>query len=305
MAKGVRSLISGVRAIAGLAVVAIVFLVLPATRPGDPSSTVAQALAAQAVGSAADQMTISGYWSSVLTPRSCAPLSETPAPLEMYCQDGTSGITDVAEFVLTRDVSGRTTPATGTFLTPFVPEALATRYRLYDVDPSIGSLGPFPITVRGHFNDDRASDCRPSARQLCADRLVVDEVISLDTAWDGEIAAPATRDGNPVGKLFERSSCAGDVPYTFEGWSTTTELKMRFQRDGQVYGMVTRDIVLVGGDEWNDDPYGSDLKFRVWGRQICIAEQGEDGVVLYDIVPGSATVEWSDGVWTKGEAPIR
>lgn len=59
-------------------------------------------------------------------------------------------------------------------------------------------------------------------------------------------------------------------------------------------------FLVPGRVGWNDDPFGSGHKFRPMGRQICIAQEGSEGVVEFGHVQGSEFVLWDDGVRTEG-----
>jgi len=96
--------------------------------------------------------------------------------------------------------------------------------------------------------------------------------------------------------------CGGAVVYSFVGWTTTQDLHMAFDRPGHVWAMVTAGPVDLGGVgvNWNEDPNGSSHRFRVMGRRICIAEEGQEGTMEFDYVPGSEFVLWDDGLVVRG-----
>jgi hypothetical protein len=168
---------------------------------------------------------------------------------------------------------------------------------------------PVPIVVVGHFDDARARECQDSAQQLCADRLVVTRIAAFD--WEGvptpAPTLPATPFPSPAPSgLFDPRDpnlCAGDVEYSFVGWTTTKDLGLSFERDGHVWAAVTASAVLLGGDSWNLGPDETGPKFRMWGRRICIAEEGKPSVVMYGAVPGTSFKELEDGTHVPVGAP--
>jgi hypothetical protein len=92
------------------------------------------------------------------------------------------------------------------------------------------------------------------------------------------------------------------VEYAFVGWTTTTELGASIEREGHVWAAVTADAVLLGGDEWTEDP-SSGKEFRWWGRMVCFAEEGQPDVVLRDVIRGTTYKEWRDGTTTEADLP--
>jgi hypothetical protein len=120
---------------------------------------------------------LTGFWTDRSYGHGCpAPLVE-PGELELWCHDGEFGITEGAEPILSLTPGFQVVPATGPHLTPWMPESIAQRL----VVPPVGdfSFPPVPIVVVGHFDDPRAADCRPEARELCRDRLVIDSIVLL------------------------------------------------------------------------------------------------------------------------------
>lgn len=261
----------------------------------DPQS-VSDLLAARAAGTASQKVALAGFWSNESVPHTCQIPDGPPGDLEILCHDGEYGIVEADEPILVVTANGQATPALSAHLTPWLPETIRDKYVLL-VPHAAG-----PIAVTGHFDDPRAVDCRPAAKQMCMDRLVVDTVVSF---FPKALTQPSNdlprspHDGMP---LFDQSSCAGAVGYSFVGWTTTQKLGIAFDRQGSVFAMVTEAAVLLGGPEWNDDPKGSELKFRVWGRMVCVAQPDFDGIVEYSVLPETSFVEWNDGVVTRGQA---
>jgi hypothetical protein len=151
----------------------------PATVDGLPVMTVSQVLDARAAGGLRDQqVAVGGYWSASDIVPPCVAPTGTPGALEMYCEDGLSGISELNEPILVEGSSGMQR-ASGPYLTPYIPSSVEG---LGDLGPGSTAWGagdghaPVPIVVVGHFDDPLAAECRPEARQLCLDRLVVDKI---------------------------------------------------------------------------------------------------------------------------------
>jgi hypothetical protein len=168
---------------ASIALVAVgailVALFAIATIGGAPADTggamsVSQFLVARDAGTIGDaQVRVEGFWTNRSVGHSCAPPLANPGELEIYCHDGEYGITELAEPILVMTADFVVTEARGPHLTPWFEDALWRQ-----VDAPIDAP-PLPILVRGHVNDARAAQCQPAARELCADRLVVDDVLEL------------------------------------------------------------------------------------------------------------------------------
>jgi hypothetical protein len=159
----------------------------PATVDGRPVFSVAEVLAQRAAGGLLNQpVVIAGYWSAVPNPERCeVPGAPSPGELEMFCLDGYAGITDRDELIAGPASLGSATPSHGAALTPYFwniqdPTATAASW-LFHL-PSIDGqpFPPVPIVAVGHFDDPLAAKCRPAERQLCRDRLVLDDVVQFD-----------------------------------------------------------------------------------------------------------------------------
>jgi hypothetical protein len=274
---------------------------LPTEVDGLTVIMVSEVLAARADGGLRGAtVAVGGYWSGGSFPHSCAPPPEQTGELEIYCHDGEWGITELDESIFSIDRHGYGTTAVGPSLTPWFPNELEGLVDLFGLPTINGQpYPPVPIVVVGHFDDPRAADCRAAARQLCRDRLVVDRIAVLDLAavpTPGPSPTPTAFPSPAPTGLFGPQACAGDVPYSFVGWTTTAELQLPFEREGHVWAMVTVDPVLLSGSpDWFDDPNGSGHKYRPWGRWICLAEEGMVGSVEFGTVPGSSYWEWDDG----------
>jgi hypothetical protein len=273
--------------------------------PTPRALTVSKAIQLRDAGElGSNQITLSGFWTERSFGHSCSAPSEQPGELEIYCHDGEWGITERREAIgeLTRD--HRWVPAAGPHLTPWVPE---NRQRLL-----FGRLPlpPVPIVVAGHFDDARAADCTVTARQLCRDRFVLDEVL----VFDPSSVPPATPTPTPTpfpspapSPLFGKEACSGDVDYAFVGWTTTEDLNIGFDREGHVFAMVTADVIPIG--EWVDDPNGSGQMFRWWGQRVCLSEDYNIGQpfnsvpLTFAAINGTGFKEWEDGRHEPGDPP--
>jgi hypothetical protein len=267
---------------------------MPTSVDGLPVLTVGEALGARAAGGLRSQpVALGGYWSDGSIGHSCAAPRGQPGELEIYCTDGEAGITERDEPIIVIDAHGNVTPAAGPHLTPWIPDAIAVP--LFTLPILYGQrYPPVPIVVVGHFDDPRAAQCRPEARQLCADRLVVDRIAAFSP---GSVPLPTPTptptpfpDPAPSG-LFAPSDCSPGVEYSFIGWTTTAELQLPFERPGHVWAVVTATPVPLG--VWTDG--GNGHQFIWYGRRICIGEEGEPGAMTFGSVPGSAYMLWDDG----------
>ena len=266
----------------------------PAFVDGLPIRTVSELLALRDGGTLGDQpVALRGYWSASLVVHACTPPLPGTGELEMWCDDGDYGITERDEQMIEYKADHRVIPASGPRLTPFMSE-------LYDqvVQPMVnGQLyPPVPIVVIGHFNDRRAVDCRPIARPLCRDRLVVDRIVEFNPA---SVPTPAPTPSptpfpydSPPPPMFTPTDCAGAVPYSFVGWKPLRELLDRQPNDAVVFAMVTRDVMEIGGR--TKDPAIGEF-FKSMARRICYAFEWDAPGVTFGWVPGSAYRLWDDG----------
>lgn len=283
---------------------------VPATVDGLPVMTVSEALAAHAEGLLpGGRAAIRGWWSNGSSGHSCVPSTEKVGELELRCHDGEYGISEQDEqmFVVNIDSGVVTYEAQGAHLSPFFSSDLAGIDDLFGLPRINGQqYPPVPITVVGHFDDPRAAECGPQAQQLCLDRLVLERIVAFDLAavpTPGVTPSPTPFPDPPPPGLFKAASCAGDVPYSFTGWTATSELHMQFERPGLVYAMVTEDVVLLTEDGWADDPNGSGHRFQIWGRKVCISKDAE--TMEFGWVEGSTYVLWDDGLKVPGANPLR
>lgn len=219
-----------------------------------------------------------GYWTGVLYAHSCAPPSEQPGDLEIYCHDGEFGITEQDEPFITVTVDSRAIPHSGPGITPYVREPEATR--LYSAPGIVNGqpYPPVPIVVIGHFDDPEAADCRPQARQICLDRFVLDQIVEFDpqaVPTPGVTPSPTPFPfADPPPAPFTADRCSGDVPYSFVGWGRLADFGLdRGDPDTTYYIMVTRDEVDLGS------PGGPR------GRRICFAPEWDHSGLESDELP--------------------
>jgi hypothetical protein len=279
----------------------------PSTVDGLPVLTVSEAIAKRDSGGLGVRpVAIRGYWSDASVLHMCAPPDSTPGALELYCNNGEFGITELDQPIMTISNRGQVTPGTGPSLTPYVDNGLAVAVSLFSLPVINGQrYPPVPIVVVGHFDDPRAADCRPEARQLCKDRLVLDRIVQFDPS---AVPTPAPTPSptpfpfaDPPPAMFDAAACSGNIPYGFVGWTTLAALGIN-QGDPNATGfaMITRDAVPIGG--WTVDPNGAG-KWRMWGRRLCIAYPEEPGAISFNSLPGSMFKEWSDGHRQPYESP--
>ena len=227
--------------------------------------SVSELLELRSAGRIGDEpVALRGFWTDRGLPRTCVPAEKPPGELQIRCYDGEWGITERDEPIGTWTVDFRFLPPDGPALTPFVDEALAQR--LFTLPFINGQhYPPVPIVVVGHFDDPRADDCQPDARQLCRDRLVIDEIVEFDPQ---AVPTPAVTPSptpfpfdDPPPAPFTAAKCAGDVPYSFVGWGRLSDYGLDIGGDEVVYLVVTREQQQGAGrkicwaNEWDQGSY--------------------------------------------------
>lgn len=276
---------------------------------GLPLMTVSEALRARDAGTLPDgRVAVHGYWTSTSIVHGCAPAFEAIGELELYCHDGEFGITERNEPIWVVDFrTGQVTyTAEGPHLTPWIPDGLVGADGLYTLPMINGQwYPPVPIVVLGHFDDPRAAECRPEARRLCRDRLVIDRIVRFrpEAVPTPGVTAPPTPFPSPGPPgLFEPEECAGDVPYSFVGWTTFEELGVGSRGEGHIWVAITRDPVDRSG-EWVDGPDGQ--RYRPYARVICYRWEWDEGSMGYESIAGTEEIHWEDGRVTPGLLPVR
>ncbi len=210
--------------------------------------SVRDVLEARSNGGLRDQaIALGGYWSALIIPHTCVPTPPdvpTPGELEIRCNDGEFGITELNERIMTYHTGSRITLGVGPHLTPYMSDDIAKV--LFDQPLEFGpNYPPVPIVVIGHFDDPRSADCQPEALQLCRDRLVIDRIAVFDRSAvqlpPPTLGPTPFASGEEPAALLGPEDCYGDVDYSFVGW--TTKAALGFDEEGQhenVYAMVTR-----------------------------------------------------------------
>lgn len=234
--------------------------------------TVSELLELRASGRIGDEpVALRGFWTNRDLLHTCVPPQTPPGELQIRCHDGEWGITERDEPIGTLTVDSRFLPPDGPALTPFVDDALARR--LFTLPFINGQhYPPVPIVVVGHFDDPRADDCEPDARQLCRDRLVVDEIVEFDpqaVPTPGVTPSPTPFPfDDPPSAPFAAAKCAGDVPYSFVGWGRLSDYGLDIGGDKVVYLVVTREPQQQRA-----------------GRKICWAHEWDQGSYAATTIP--------------------
>jgi hypothetical protein len=275
------------------------------TIPGERVYSVSEAIAARDAGAlGTSTITLGGYWSNQFLAISCPPPMGEPNKLQLYCREG-FGITERYETAWTVVSNGVETifrQATGPLLQPYVPDDLSAHL------DSSAALAPVPIVVTGHFNDPGAADCDKDVQLECEQRFVVESIVQYDPAsapTPPPSPSPSPFPSPPPPGLFDATACAGDVPYSFVGWTTSDELDIPMEFEGHAWAVVTQDVVSRG--EWGTDPNLSGNHFNLpMGRKVCLAfDISGGGGMAMTIVNGTAYRLWDDGRRTRddGDGP--
>ena len=274
---------------------------------GLPLLTVSEAIAKRDAGDLGNHaIAIRGYWSDASVGHSCVPPTGTPGVLEMYCIEREFGITELAAPIETISNRGLVTPGAGPWLTPYLDNTLAGAETLFNLPIINGQrYTPIPIIVVGHFDDPRATICRPEALQLCKDRLVLDRIVQFDPL---SVPTPAPTPSptpfpfaDPPPALFDAAACLGNVPYGFVGWTTLAALGINQGYPNETgFVMITRNAVPIGG--WTVDPNGAGT-WRMWGKRLCISYPESPGSISFNSLPGSMFKVWKDGHRQPYESP--
>jgi hypothetical protein len=275
----------------------------PAEVDGHHVYTVSELISERAAGRVHDgPIALAGYWSYLGLMHSCAAPDAPTGELEIYCHDGEYGITEQNEpAMVLLDPGGRVAVAKGPMLTPWLPnEPWATQ--LVAVQPVNGQpFPPVPIVVLGHLDDARAADCRPTARQTCLDRFVMDSLIdfrpdAVPTPAPTPTPSPFPFDSPPPAKfdadLCELSGKGATAGFSFVGWIDGADLDLDSQRDlsGEtLYVAIAEKPVRIGAFH---DSRGN---YVLMGRRVCLTHEWDDGAMEFDAVAGSVYKRYEDG----------
>ena len=280
---------------------------LPTEVDGLPVLTVSEAIAKRdAGGLGTNPIAVRGYWSDGSVGHSCAPPDQTTGELEIYCHDREFGITELDEPIVVITNHGYMTEGSGPWLTPYLTEDIAGVADLFNLPIINGQrFPPTPIVVVGHFNDPRAEKCRPTARKLCRDRLVLDRIVQFQP---GAVPTPAPTPtptpfpyADPPPAPYDAASCAEGHPIKFAGWTTLSSLGIDIASPDEIaYIVITRDPIPIGG--WFDDP-NDGSRYRLWGQRVCYAYEWEPGATGFTAMPGTMFRESPDGHHEPTQAP--
>ncbi len=282
-----------------------------ATVDGLNVQSVSELLAARANGQApGGPYALHGYWTNRTIMHSCGGLlSESPGELELHCSDGDWGITEQDEEILRVEITSQgggvsiaRYPTSRPHLTPWVPSA-SDQQRLFSPALANGQFWPpVPITVIGHFDDPKAAECRPEARQLCLDQFVIDRIVDFDpNSVPGPTPSPTPTPfpiANPPPAPFTNDECYRGVPKKFTGWILFNDLHIGREGPGYVYAMVTRDVIRIG--KWRDNPRYPGHETRLRARGVCFAV--DDSGMGFGQVVGTTYLEVDDGRHIYGAA---
>jgi hypothetical protein len=270
--------------------------------PGDHVYSVSGAISARDAGTLGSQtIDVGGYWSDNPLMMSCPAPMHDPNPLQLYCSAG-FGITERYEMAWTITSNGVETNArrtTGPLLEPYVPSDLRSR-----LSPNV-PIGPVPVVVAGHFNDPDNANCAPDVRDQCRKTFVIESILVYDPAsapTPPPSPSPTPFPSPPPSGLFDAKQCAGDVPYSFVGWTTADTLNIPMDFTGHAWAVVTKDVVSLG--EWGVDPNLPGQHFNLpMGRRVCLGfdlDAGGGGIA-FSVVNGTAYRLWDDGRRTSSD----
>jgi hypothetical protein len=271
----------------------------PTTVDGQPVLTISEAIAKRDGGKlGTDPVAVRGFWSNGSVGHSCAAPDAPTGELEIYCHDREWGMTELDEPIMVIDQQGYTTEGAGPWLTPWIGQEIDGIQALFSLPIINGQrFPPVPIVVVGHFDDPRAADCRPAAKELCRDRLVVDRIVVF--ARDA-VPPPAPTPSptpfpfaDPPPAPYPVDQCAEGHPVSFTGWTTLASLGIDIASPNEIaYIVITKDPIPIGG--WFDDP-NDGTRYRLWGQRVCYGYERDEGAVGYTAIPGTYFREYPDG----------
>jgi hypothetical protein len=261
--------------------------------------SVSDAISARDKGTlGSETIDVGGYWSDIAVAMSCPAPSHELNMLEMYCASG-FGITEHFEpawTVTSNGVAMTTSRTDGPLLEPYVSQDF--RLRLSPTVP----IGPIPVVVAGHFDDPEAANCVAEVRDECRQRFVVDEIVDYEPSSAPTLPpspSPTPFPSPPPPGLFDASTCAGDVAYSFVGWTTADTLDIPLDFTGHAWAVVTQDVVPLG--DWNNDANSPGHFSLAMGQRVCLAFDMDYGGILFSVVKGTSYRLWDDGRRTKSD----
>jgi hypothetical protein len=272
---------------------------LPTEVDGRPVQTVSEAIAKRdAGGLGTNPIAVRGYWSDGSVMHSCGAPDQATGELELYCNDREFGITELDEPIVVISRSGIATEGSGPWLTPYLSGDVAGAANLFKLPIINGQrFPPVPIVVVGHFNDPRAVKCRPIARKLCRDRLVIDRIVQFGP---DAVPTPAPTPSptpfpfaDPPPALYAAAICAEGNPIKFAGWTTLSSLGIDIGSPDEIaYTVITAAPIPIG--DWFDDP-NDGSRYRLWGQRVCVAYEWDPGAIGFTAMPGTMFREYPDG----------
>jgi hypothetical protein len=272
---------------------------LPSTVDGRPVLTISEAIAKRDSGDLGpNAVAIRGYWSDASVAHSCQAPKGQPGVLEIYCHEREFGITELDEPIEVVSEHGFTAEGSGPWLTPYVNEGVAGVNALFSLPVINGQrFPPVPIVVVGHFDDPRTADCRPEAKQLCRDRLVIDRIVVFER---NAVSTPAPTPSptlfpfaDPPPAPYAVGDCTGRHPIKFAGWATLASLGLDVAKPDEIaYIVIAKDPIPIG--DWFDDP-NDGTRYRLWGQRVCYAYEYDPGRIGFTAIPGTLSREYQDG----------
>jgi hypothetical protein len=246
----------------------------------------------------------------------------TAAALELTCVDRRQGIVE-AQATVGGVVDGRWVPISDPVIHPYWPPSPRSNPRVVAFS-SVAPVDPFapkPIFVllNGHFEDALAADCPADGSPPCADRFVVDDVISFDdptaTPTPAAVGTPFPFKSPPpppkwMANCTKPRSQTGAEPgdpidpgYSSAGWVRRSEIPFEFLGSGMLKDVVY--VAIIEGDfplgNWLEEPVGSGQRFRWWGTAACVAD---DNGIFPTWLPGTTYKLFEDGHRVPGGDPL-
>jgi len=299
----------------------------PSPSPSASSTTftvysVSQLLAGRADGTVHGELVGLYGWFSDLRGRPIDPCpTPTIAALELSCLDRRQGLVE-AEATVGGVVDGRWVPTSDPVVHPYWPPGLRSNPRVVAfaqalVDP----LTPMTIFVilNGHFEDTLGAGCPADASPPCADRFVIDDVISFDdptaTPTPAAVGTPFPFDSPPppprwMANCTRPRAQTGAEPgdpvdpgFTSAGWVRKSEVPFEFLGSNLLKDVVY--VAIIEGDfplgNWLEEPVGSGQRFRWWGTAACVAD---DNGLFPTWLPGTTYKLFEDGHRVLGGDPL-